>query len=66
MCIRDSICFTLMFGSSSHKSGQVFNESVMLVRFVTQKEEMNGVFTVTVWAYVQWNQFPIFICHDAN
>ena len=21
---------------------------------------MDGVFTVTVWAYVQWNQFSIF------
>jgi len=64
--IRTYICFTVMFGSSSHESGQVFNESVMLGRFVTQKEEMDSVFTVTVSAYVQWNQFPIFICHDAN
>ena len=55
-----------MFGSSGHESGEVSDEGVMRSVFIGQKQEVNGVYTISMGANIQWNQFSFLVRHNAD
>ena len=50
--IRTDKSLSVVFGPSGHKTGEVFDKGIMLGFFVSQKQKVDGIFTISVGANV--------------